>query len=403
MKSISSIIFLLSLSLNVLSQNSYTRDWQQIDSLTNIGQSQTALEMVVHIYDQTKAANQADQFVKASLYRMKLEADFQEDYYEKTIVRTLLEIQPAKSPVKQILQSMVAELYWRYYQNNRWRIMARSKTVNVELKDIKTWDLEKMVSACMENYEASLKDKDLLRSTPLSSYSAILIKQDDSQKYRPTLFDFLAHRAIDFYSSSDAGLTKPANTFLMNDANYFGSTDKFTALDIVSPDSFSFEFKASKLYQEAINLHLKDTDPTPLIDADLERLSYVHQKSTLPEKDSLYLAALHQLENQYKNHASSSEVAYQIAVQINNDNEQVISYSDKSSSNPAIPASQKWNKKQALEICQKAINPFPDSFGAKNCLMLMESIRQATLSVTTGYAVIIGKPVPGSGELQKRF
>ncbi|MDO9039806.1 MAG: hypothetical protein Q7U65_00360, partial [Bacteroidota bacterium] len=342
------------------------------------------LDIVNRIYDQTKASNQADQFVKASLYRMKLEADFQEDYLENSIERTQLEVQSAKAPVKQILHSIVAELYWRYYQNNRWKIHERSETSNFLQGDIKTWDLKKLVSACMENYAASLSDKDLLKNTALSSYSEILIKQKNSEKFRPTLFDFLAHLAIDFYSSSDAGLTKPAITFLMDQAGYLGNSTEFAALKITSPDAFSFEFQALKLFQEVVSLHLNDKDPTALIDADLERLSFVHQKSLLPEKDSLYLAALYLLESKYLNHPSSTEVSWQIAVQLNNDGEQeVIPYKGQSASVQVVSEKNKWDKKQAFEICQAAIKRFPDSFGANNCRSLIESIQQPSLSITT--------------------
>jgi uncharacterized protein YfaS (alpha-2-macroglobulin family) len=391
MKTIFSILILFT-SLTVLSQNQYEREWQMVDSLNNLDQPKTALDLVIGIYNKAKAANQADQFVKASLCRMQLESDYQEDYYEKSIARTELEIQSAKAPAKQILYSIVAELYWQYYQNNRWQIHGRSEAANFEQKDLKTWDLKKIVSACMENYDSSLIDKDLLKNTVLSNYSAILIKRDDSQKFRPTLFDLLVHRAIDFYSSSDAGLTKPAITFLVDNAGYFGPSNEFAVLNLISPDSFSFEFQALKLLQETIKLHLNDNDPTALIDADLERLSFVHEKSTLPEKDSLYLAALFQLEKQFLNHPSSTEVAYKIASQLNADDERVIPYDDESATNQTISAAKKWDKKQALEICQAAINRFPDSFGARNCRSLIESIQQPSLAVTTNYATVIGKP-----------
>lgn len=391
MKTIFSIAFLL-FSLTSMSQNKFAIEWQQVDSLSNLGQSQSALDIVNRIYDQTKTSNQAEQFVKASLYRMKLEADFQEDYYKKAIERTGLEIQSAKAPVKQILHSIVAELYWRYYQNNRWQIHERSETSNFLPGDLKTWDLKKIVSACMENYAASLSDKDLLKNTALSSYSEILIKQDDSQKFRPTLFDLLAHRVIDFYSSSEAGLTKPAITFLMDNDDFFGTSTQFAAQKISSPDAFSFEFQALKLYQEVVNLHLNHKDPTALIDVDLERLSFVHSKSTLPEKDSLYLAALYLLESKHLNHPSSTEVAWQIAVQLNNDNEQeVIPFKGGSTTNQVVSEKNKWDKKRAFEICQAAITRFPDSFGAINCRSLIESIKQPSLSIKTSYATIIGK------------
>lgn len=203
-------ILILAFGLTAMSQNQYTKEWKQVDSLATIGQSQSALDVVTSIYDKAKAASQADQFLKASLYRIKLESVYQEDTYEKSILRTQLEIQTAKAPVKQILHSILAELYQRYYQQNKWQILSRSQTVNFATDDLKTWDLKKLVSASIENYGLSLSEKDLLSKTAISSFDSILVKQKDSEKFRPTLFDFLAHRAIDFYASTEAGLTKPA-------------------------------------------------------------------------------------------------------------------------------------------------------------------------------------------------
>lgn len=391
MRTIFSILLLL-FSLNVMSQSLFQKEWQAIDSLNNLGQPESALKLVNDIYEKAKISNQADQFLKASICRMMLEADFKEDYFEKAIERTQLEIQSAKAPVRQILHSMTAELYWRYYQRNRWKILDRSQTVNFDNTDLKTWDLKKIVSACMEHYEASLSDKELLQKTALTVFDEILIKQKDSQKFRPTLYDLLVHRAIDFYSSSDAGLTKPADTFQINKAGYLSPADQFASLNIASPDSFSFEYQTLKLYQEAILFHLKDSDPDPLIDVDLERLSYIGQKSIHPEKDSLYLAALRHLEEQYKNHPASTEVAFRIAGQLNGDDEQVILFEDAPNSLPEISAAKKWNKKKAVEICQAAIDRFPDSFGANNCSFLIERIKEPSLSITTAYASIIGKP-----------
>ncbi len=384
---------ILLLSFSVMSQNQYISEWQQVDSLSGLGQSQSALDMVTRIYDQLKTANQADQFVKASLYRMKLESDFQEDYFENSIARTLSDIKSAQAPVKQILHSIVAELYWRYYQNNRWQILNRSETSGFVNDDIKTWDLKKLVTACMENYTLSLTDKELLRDIAVSSYDEILVKQKDSQKLRPTLFDFLAHRAIDFYSSSEAGLTKPAATFLMDQSAYFSPSAEFAGLNIISPDAFSFEFQALKLLQEIVGIHLLDKDPTALVDAEIKRLSFVHEKSILPEKDSLYLEALYKLESRFKNHPSSTEVAYQIASHLNGSDEEIIPYDVEAGDKiQTTTENRKWDKKRAIEICEAAINRFPDSFGAKNCQSLIEQIKQPSFSITTNYASIPGKP-----------
>jgi len=383
-------ILLLTLSLAAFSQNPYSQQWQKVDSLANLGQAQSALELVKGIYEQAKTLNQPDQFVKASLYRMKLEADFGEDYFEKSIERTRLDIQSAQTPVKQILHSILAELYWDYYQENRWKILGRSETANFVPDDIKTWDLKKLVSACMENYSASLTEKNVLKSTAISAYNEILEKQKDSEKYRPTLFDFLAHRAIDFYTSREAGITKPAVTFLMDKAEYFSPSARFSSLEIISPDPFSFEFQALKLYQEIIGFHLNDINPEALIDAELERLSFVHEKSVLPEKDSLYLEALYKLEKQYIKHPSSTEISFEIAIQLEGDADEMVPYGEQPV-NP-IPENKKWDKKKAVETCEAAIKRFPESFGAANCQALIERIKQPSLALVADYASVPGKP-----------
>ena len=391
MKTFFSILFLLA-GLNVMSQNQYNQQWQQVDSLSGIGQSQTALEIVISIYQDAKVTNQADHFVKASLYRMKLESDFQEDYFESSIARTQVEIKSAQAPVKQILHSILAELYWRYYQNNRWLILSRSETANFMAEDIKTWDIKKLVTTCMENYTLSLTGKELLKNTPISSYTEILIKQKDSEKFRPTLFDFLAHRVVDFYSSSEAGIIKPANTFLMDKNEYFAPSARFAALTITSPDALAFEFKALMLLQEIVGFHSLDKDPTALVDAEIGRLSFVHQKSILPEKDSLYLAALYELENRFKNHPSSTEVAFAIASQLNGDDAIAVPLANEDKTLGLVSEANKWNKKKAIGICETAIGRFPESFGAKNCRILIESIKKPSLSVITNYASIPFKP-----------
>jgi uncharacterized protein YfaS (alpha-2-macroglobulin family) len=367
------------------SQNKHQADWQKVDSLATLGQPQSALEIVNRLYNETKNSGQTGPSIKAIIYRMKLEADFQEDFYKTAIERTKREIIEAKAPEKQILNSILAELYWRYFQQNRWNVLRQSETSNFTEDDISTWDARELVSASMENYTQSLAGKELLKRQPVSSFSEILTQQEGSEKYRPTLFDFLAHRAIDFYTSNEAGLTTPANTFIINKAQYFSSFDVFSKLTIDSPDLFSFDFQALKLMQETVGFHQNDADPTALIDADLERLSFVHKKSTRTEKDSLYLATLEQLEKRFPDHPASTEIACKIAVQLNEDNDQL------NENNPVDPKT-KWNKKWAVEICKAAIGRFPESFGAKNCRALLESIQQPALSVSISNVVVPDKP-----------
>ena len=75
MKTLFSII-IMAFSLTAMSQNQYSGAWKQVDSLAAVGQSKSALEIVTSVYNKAKAANQPDQFIKASLYRLNIESEF---------------------------------------------------------------------------------------------------------------------------------------------------------------------------------------------------------------------------------------------------------------------------------------------------------------------------------------
>jgi hypothetical protein len=52
----------------------------------------------------------------------------------------------SKTPVRNILQTMQAELFWHYLQNNRYKFYNRTKLENEKSQDISTWSLDKLHS-----------------------------------------------------------------------------------------------------------------------------------------------------------------------------------------------------------------------------------------------------------------
>ena len=176
----------------------YLSDWAKVDSLEKRGLPQSALEVVREIYVKAKAEENHPQFIKASLYTLKLQSDFEEDFMEKTIADLNEEIAQSQSPVKQILHSIQAELYWRFYQSNRYKFLNRTTGGDINSNDIKTWDLNHLLDVVIKNYLASLENPDDLKRTHLKDYDAILDTSKHSKECRPSLYDFLAHRAVDF-------------------------------------------------------------------------------------------------------------------------------------------------------------------------------------------------------------
>ena len=64
----------------------------------------------------------------------------------------------------------------------------------------------------------------------------------DANALRPTLYDFLVHRAIDFYSNEEAGVTRPAERFVLDQDAYFGRAADFVKLNATTRDSLAMKF-----------------------------------------------------------------------------------------------------------------------------------------------------------------
>ena len=146
------------------------------------------------------------------------------------------EIEQSERPLKNLLESVLANIYWEYFKQNRWKYYQRSRTSQVVNPDnFTTWDADAMFNAIHHHFQNSLTNASLLQNIKLESIDDILIQADNSKKYRPTLYDFLIHNAIDFYSTSESTITKPSNEFKVDNDKYFF---EFENLNIQDPIHF---------------------------------------------------------------------------------------------------------------------------------------------------------------------
>ncbi len=359
---------------NVPPPDGYKSDWKKVDSLIKKGLSKSAKGIVNKIYLKAKAEGNNPQLLKAVIYKLNLIGDLEENEEIGEINLLTNEIKVAGTPVRQILQSILAETYHEYYINNRWRIMERTETMNVEQTDISTWDLKKIQREICKNYLGSLKNINELKLIPLSGYNLILESKTGSKKVRPTLYDFLAHRALDYFKNEESALTEPVNKFTIDQADYFSPSEQFSRTAFVTKDSTSLAFYAINIMKDLIAFHLKDENPAALVDIDLERLTYVKQHAILPVKDSLYFDALSSLEKKYHFAPVSTEIVYLMADFIS-DNSRLYK--------PLQSDQHKWDNKIAYDLCNDVIKRFPNASGVNNCRYLMGKISETSINLTT--------------------
>ncbi|MDR0581441.1 MAG: hypothetical protein LBG31_00590, partial [Prevotellaceae bacterium] len=369
----------------------YTTEWENADSLLKAGQPRSATEIIDKIYAAAQQEKNVPQFIKAVIYRLRVKDSYEEDALAKNIMDTEALLLTAGFPAKNILHTIAAELYRTYYQQNRRQFHSRTAQAFVSEEagdtppeDVRTFDLRQLVAKCVAHCSASLERPEDLQEININAYAAMLDKAPDSERYRPTLFDFLAFRAVAFYQMEEAGLTQPADRFVIDRAEYFAPAAAFVQQPPATADTLSFPYQSLLLLQKIIAFHLPDTVPDALVDADLQRLDFVHRQSVLPDKDSLYLSALQALEMQYADAPCLAEIAYRMAKLCNKQGDAYHPFTN--------PAPQ-WKKKDAVAMIDRAVSRFPKSFGANNCLALKNDILQPALSFSTDKAVAPGRPL----------
>lgn len=353
----------------------YEKLWKRIDSCEKKGLTESALTIVNEIYSKSKAENNAPQFIKAIIHRMKFESYKEEYSLEKSIFKLRDEADAAKFPIKPVLQSILADAFNQYFQNNRWKFYERTATVNFKNDDIETWDLKAINYAIISNYKASLNSTDSLKRTKIDLYDAIISKgSHECRQWRPTLYDFLAHRALQYFISSEIDITRPANRFTINQDDYLKPYSDFSTLTITNPsDSLETKYYALKVLQDLTQFHVNDKSPEALIDVELFRLDYIHSNSQNAKKDTLYFNSLKALQSKFSNNQRVSEIDFRIA---NWCFQKGLEY------RPLESEKYKWYKKTAKEICESAIKKFPSSYGALECENLINTIHTKFYNLT---------------------
>ena len=125
------------------------------------------------------------------------------------------------------------------------------------------------------------------------------------------MFDFLAHDALEFYTSGEQAAAKAQGAFeLLADSPIFASVGDFLAWKIETPDAGAPAVKALRLYQALLAFHQKDTDPAALLDADLARLRFGYNVAFGEEKNKRYLAALKRFVDKWGDHEISAMASW---------------------------------------------------------------------------------------------
>ncbi|MCK9290313.1 MAG: alpha-2-macroglobulin family protein [Bacteroidales bacterium] len=348
--------------------DSYDRLWEQIESFTRKGLPRSAMQELDKLHDQAMAEKNHPQLLKATLYRFGLWQDFEEDPLIKSIDFALQTVPLLSSPASEILHSIIAELYWMYYQQERYSLMNRSPTTGLESEDIREWDLTRLRDTIEAHYAASLRSQALLDTIPLKKFTPVLhTASDEAWQIQPRVFGFVATRALDYYMNRDAGLQDVIPEKALQDEALWLPAAQFAAFKL--PTTSAGHAHILSLMQQLLASNLRQQQQEAMIHNELKRFRYLKQYYEPHSKaDTLYLKALLSLQERNAHHPASALIAADRAALLI----EQAKLSDKDTVSLA----------QAVEICRKAIEAHPKSRGAALCKSYKEQILETELNLT---------------------
>ena len=360
------------------SNSGFEKKWKEVETLKKKGLPKSALKIVDNIYREAKKEDNKPQLIKALIYKMSLRGTFEEEHLLKNIRLLEEELNYASEPEKSILYSLTAELYQTYYQRNRYKIMNRSYIEGGSDEAPELWDARRFVAKITGYYLKSVKNREVLEQVSLKDYLPVVVPpKPEALSTAPTLYDLLAERAIDYFSTSDASQFDFVKASL--DTALLVPVREFITMKL--PEETDTKYRILHLYQNMLELHLKNGDTTALVTTDLDRLNYIkeHLKQN-PYTAKAYVKALQLLYETVKTGAGAQQAAYRLA------NFYIMEM-------PNYDKSIKDNMIKAETVCREAIKVDPGSQWAEALKGLIKKIHRPSLSCMLKNETPPGEPL----------
>lgn len=377
------ILSLLIIGINTTyAQSKYDKFWTELESLELEGKFQSANILVDRILKKARQSNQSDQIVKGFIYKSKFTLLLEEEAQSKIISELEASIEESDFPTNALLESIYASYLQQYLNKNRYKIRRRTKLDKpLQSEDFEKWDINTLELHIAQHYEMSLSNPKGLKKLAINDFKEVLTESKTSHKFRPTLYDFLAHRVLKFYTLNKWDVSMPKQRFYVNNPLVFKPTQEFAMAPFITSDNLNSKRQALTLYQQLESFH-ELLDTTAYVDVVLARLKFAKDYSSIKNKNDLYLKALLQLSDRFKKHASSAIIDYNIA-------------------NSYFKSSKKINAKRdsvlkgyrikALDICSKTIKKYANSDGGLLCAILKKNIKKESVSIKAEKYIVPGE------------
>lgn len=302
------LTYLTAQTNQTMKSNDYSQLWEQVTSFEEQSLPKSASEQVDKIMAKAIAEKNNPQVIKAIIYKGKydLAIDGQND---TLIFRNLNEMLQKSTDVveKSVLHSMLGELYLQYYQKSSWEIGQRTALGDFVPADMKEWTKNIFYDKIVENLNASLQAQRELEQAQTKSYAEVVELGNDSRRFFPSMFAFLALRAIDFYPqiASNEDLSKILARKQISQESLFSPSEEFTQLSF-NPQPKEYILWALETYRKLlVSLQTRKMDKSVVL-VELKKSDYLRVLYSAYEKYAF--SSLQTLLDKWKDNEFSVEI-----------------------------------------------------------------------------------------------
>ena len=118
--------------------------WKKVQEAMDKGLPKTAIETLTPIIAGAIKDQAYAEAVKAMARKIALEGNLEGNKPTEKITRLQAEIAKAPSEMVPVLDVILANWYWHYFQQNRGRFLQRTATATAPGNDFATWDLPRL-------------------------------------------------------------------------------------------------------------------------------------------------------------------------------------------------------------------------------------------------------------------
>lgn len=313
----------------------YTSKWKEINSLSEKGLLDQALKQTHLLLEEAQKEQNSVQTIKALIHQFSYSRQFEEDAIAKSIQQLDL-MQNKVSGVEQaLLDAALAELYMFYYQNNQWQINQRKEITGTPPTDMAYWTKKHFKTKIEGLLEHALSHEKVLKETSSEYWKEIFVEDSLGFEVFPTLYDFVAWKAIEFYQSYDFKTQSEEDLLVLNNPALFDNAQEFLKIDFSTYPQDLFKVKRLKIYQNLLQLHQGRKTALAFLYADVKRLEYAENEGQIDGKEKLIENSLLALYKQNKTQAGLQFVAQKLV-------------------DMWIPGDEQ-EKQKALNLCEKMI------------------------------------------------